>query len=68
MSPSLTILACSTCANSFREGGGHAAGMSIAFLLVVIVAVLGCVGFLMVRMVKRERLALDPQFQDDFGT
>ena len=55
-------LACSTCAKSFQEGGGDAAGWSIVFLLATIVPVLGATGICMVRMVRREREALDPKY------
>jgi hypothetical protein len=58
-------LACTTCANSFQEAGGNAAGWAIMFLLVVIVAVLSGVGFFMTRIARREHAALDPQFRDD---
>lgn len=62
------IIACTTCANSFKESGGNAAGWSIAFLLVVIVAILAGIGYVMIRMAKREQLALDPQYRDEYGT
>ena len=55
-------LACSTCAKSFQEGGGDAAGWSIVFLLATIVPVLGATGICMVRIVRREREALDPKY------
>jgi len=55
-------LACSTCAKSFQEGGGDAAGWSIVFLLATIVPVLGGTGICMVRIVRRERESLDPKY------
>ncbi|MBT44309.1 MAG: hypothetical protein CL922_02515 [Deltaproteobacteria bacterium] len=55
-------LACSTCAKSFQEGGGDAAGWSIIFLLATIVPVLGATGICMVRIVRRERESLDPKY------
>ena len=58
-------LACTTCANSFQEAGGNAAGWAIMFLLAVIVAVLIGVGYCMIRIAKREHDALDPQFRDE---
>ena len=57
-------LACSTCANSYQEAGGNAAGWAIMFLLAVIVAVLAVVGYCMIRLARREHAALDPQFRD----
>ena len=57
-------LACSTCAKSFQEGGGDAAGWSIIFLLATIVSVLGATGICMVRMVRRERENLDPKYTE----
>ena len=55
-------LACSTCAKSFQEGGGDAAGWPIVFLLATIVPVLGATGICMVRIVRRERESLDPKY------
>ncbi len=48
------------------EGGGDAAGWSIFALLVVILSVLGGVGFYMIRLVRRDSQSLDPEFQDDY--
>ena len=61
----LTQLACSTCANSFAEGGGNAAGFAILFMLCVIVPVMAAIAFFMVRIARREHAALDPEFRDD---
>lgn len=47
-------------------GGGDAAGWSIFFMLVVILAVLSGVVFVLVRMARREAAHLDPELQDDF--
>ena len=55
-------LACSTCAKSFQEGGGDAAGWSIIFQLATIIPVLGATGICMVRIVRRERESLDPKY------
>ena len=55
-------LACSTCAKSFQEGGGDAAGWSIVFLLATIVPVRGATGICMVRIGRRERESLDPKY------
>ena len=41
----LSMLACSTCRVSMIEGGGDAAGWSIFFLLIVILAMLGTIAF-----------------------
>ncbi|GHC58453.1 hypothetical protein [Roseibacillus persicicus] len=60
-------LACTTCAKAFHAAGGNAAGLAILFLLVVIVAVLAMVGFIMVRMARREQDNLDPRYKDDFN-
>ncbi len=48
------------------EGGGDAAGWSIFFLLIVILSMLGAVGFFMVRLARRESANLDPELQDDY--
>lgn len=47
-------------------GGGDAAGWSIFFLLAVILAVLGGVGFFMICMIRRERANLDPTLSDEY--
>lgn len=62
-----TLIACTTCAKAFHAAGGNAAGFAILFLLVVVVSVLGFVGFLMARMIRREHENLDPRFKDDFN-
>lgn len=63
IAPSLQ-LACTTCANSFQEGGGDAAGWAILFMLAMIVPVLGATGVCMVRIMRRERQGIDPQYAD----
>lgn len=60
------FLACSTCRVSMVEGGGDAAGWSIFFLLVVILTLLGGIGFFMFRIAKREREHFDPTLSDDY--
>lgn len=60
-------LACLTCAKSFadHDGGGNAAGWAIGFMLAVLVLVLGTLFIIMLRLAKRERENLDPEFMDD---
>ncbi len=58
-------LACATC-QANMAAGGDAAGYSIFFLLIVILAVLGFVIFFMARMMRREQANLDPALQDDY--
>ncbi len=65
MPPDIHQLACATCANSFQEAGGDAAGWAIMFLLAVVVAVLGGVAWSMARIVKRGHEALDPRYHDE---
>ena len=48
------------------DGGGDAAGWSIFFLLAVILAMLGGVGFFMVCMARREKANLDPTLSDHY--
>lgn len=48
------------------EGGGDAAGWSIFALLVVILSVLGGVGFYMIRLVRRDAQSLDPELRDEY--
>lgn len=62
-----TILACSTCRVSMVEGGGDAAGWSIFFLLVVILAMLGVITFFMFRIARREKEHFDPSLSDDYN-
>lgn len=66
MNFSLSLLACSTCRVTMIDGGGDAAGWSIFFLLAVILAMLGGVGFFMVCMARREKANLDPTLSDDY--
>ena len=63
---SFDIIACSTCRVSMVEGGGDAAGWSIFFLLVVILAMLGGITFFMFRIARREREHFDPTLCDDY--
>lgn len=60
----LPMLACSTCRVTMVDGGGDAAGWSIFFLLIVILIVLGGIGFCMFRIVWRERQHFDPSLSD----
>jgi hypothetical protein len=61
-----SLFACSTCRVSMVEGGGDAAGWSIFFLLVVILAMLGGITFFMFRIARRERECFDPSLSDDY--
>ena len=62
----LNLISCSTCRVNFSEAGGDAAGYSIFVLLIVILAVLGGVGFFMIRLIRRENDNLDPELRDDY--
>jgi sugar phosphate permease len=62
----MQLLACATCQVNMAAGGGDAAGWSIFFMLVVILAVLSGVVFALVRMARRGAADLDPDLQDDF--
>lgn len=48
------------------EGGGDAAGYSIFFLLIVIMAMLGGITFFMLRIARRQREHFDPTLSDDY--
>lgn len=48
------------------EAGGDAIGWSIFALLMVILAVLGGIGFCMVRFARKENENLDPELRDDY--
>ncbi|MDB4353692.1 hypothetical protein N9Z02_00140 [Akkermansiaceae bacterium] len=62
----LPVVACSTCANAFKHAGGDAAGWAIAVMLCCIVPLVSGVLFLMIRMARREKAHLDPQYMDDY--
>jgi preprotein translocase subunit YajC len=48
------------------DGGGDAAGWSIFFLLIVILAMIGVVSFFMIRIARREKAHFDPTLSDDY--
>ena len=60
------IPACATCAQAFEHGGKDAAGWAIALMLLVIVPLITMVVWFMVKIARRERSGLDPQFCDDY--
>ncbi len=62
----ITTLACTICGYHSPENTSNAAGYSIFFLLIVILAILGGVVFFMARLMKRERATLDPELNDDY--
>lgn len=62
----LNLIACSTCRVNFSGTDSDAAGYSIFTLLIFILLTLGAIGFLMVRMARREDANLDPELRDDF--
>jgi hypothetical protein len=62
----IPFLSCSTCRVTMVAGGGDAAGWSIFFLLFVILAMLGGIGFFMFRIARRERANFDPTLSDDY--
>jgi len=61
-----SVLACATCANAFKHGGQDAAGWSIAIMLMVIVPLVSGVLWTLIRIAKREKVALDPRYCDDY--
>jgi len=60
------FIGCSTCRINMIEGGGDAAGWSIFFLLVVILALLAGIAYFMICIVRREQAHLDPSLSDDY--
>ena len=62
----ISVLSCSICGYHSVENTSNAAGYSIFFLLIVILAILGTVIFFMARLMKRERANLDPELNDDY--
>jgi len=61
-----SFLACGTCRETMAVGGGDAAGWSIFFLLGVVLAMLGGIGYFMVFLARREKANLDPSLSDDY--
>lgn len=59
-----SFLACLTCARNFADHT-NAIGWSIFALLAMILPMLGCVVFFMVRLVRRSNAALEPEFRDE---
>ena len=59
-------IACTTCATAFEHAGDNAAGFAILFMLLVIVPILGVIGFCIVRIARRQKAHFDPQYQDSF--
>jgi|TARA_B110000881_G_scaffold221325_1_gene250172 heme/copper-type cytochrome/quinol oxidase subunit 2 len=62
----LSVLACATCANSFKHGGQNAAGWAIALMLMVIVPLAVMVLYFMIRIARREKAGLDSRYCDDY--
>ena len=58
------IVACSTCAHSFQQAGGNAAGWAIMLMVLIIMPMAAGIVFFIARIARREAEALDPQFQD----
>lgn len=58
-------IACSTCQSTF-QASGDSIGYSIFFLLIIILSVLGAVGFCLCRLVRRGNENLDPELRDDY--
>jgi hypothetical protein len=61
-----SLLSCTTCANNFVSED-NAAGYAILFMLAVLLPILGGIGFLMVRIIRRGESSLDPELSDDFS-
>ena len=57
-------LACTTCANSFQEAGGDAAGWAIMFMVAIIMPMAAGIVFFIARIARREALSLEPEFRD----
>lgn len=62
----LPNIACTTCAQVFEHVGDDAAGWAILFMLVVLVFVLGTIGFVIRHLSNRAQMHFDPQFQDPY--
>lgn len=66
MNPISSLIACGTCRDTMIAAGGEAASWSIFFLLTIILAVLGGVGYFMFSLARREKANLDPSLSDDY--
>ena len=60
------FLACATCRDTMIVGGGDAAGWSIFFLLGVVLAILGGVGYFMFYLARHEKANFDHSLSDDY--
>ncbi len=60
-------LACSTCRVTMVEGGKEAAGWSIFFMLIVILAILSGIVICMARIVMHEKKHRDPTLTDGWS-
>ncbi|MGJ8671340.1 hypothetical protein [Rubritalea sp.] len=63
MSSTLNI-ACITCAQAFEHAGDNAAGYAILFMLILLVPILGTLGFVIFRISRRSKIHFDTQYQD----
>jgi len=61
----IQVLACPACASAFEEAGGDSLGWAIFVVLILIVTILGGVGFTLFRMARREHNNLDARYMDD---
>lgn len=60
------ILACQACRGAFEHGGKDAAGWAIFVMLMIIIPVLGMIGFSIYRIAKRQKLHADSRYDDPF--
>ena len=58
------LIACTTCANTFREGGGDAAGWAIILMVCIIMPMAAGIVFFIARIARREALSLEPELRD----
>lgn len=59
-------LACISCSNAFKHASDNAAGYAILFMLILLVLMLGTLGYVIFRISRRSKAHFDPQFQDPF--
>jgi len=58
------IIGCQACIEAFKSAGGEAAGLAIAFMLVIVGLMMLGVGVSMAKIRAREKFALPDKYRD----
>ena len=60
----MLIIGCQACIEAFKSAGGEAAGLAIAFMLVIVGLMMLGVGISMAKIRAREKFALLDKYRD----